>query len=217
MSNQGYNALDYIFTECNHEVTEFQKKLTLNEKSISILLSKIDSLENGVYNNTKEKGDALESLTRYMFESLLFFNTHQSLHTSSNEIDFMVTLSDPGNVAKAKGYMNIENEFLIECKNYKSKVNVEYVGKFASLLLAQSKELGIMVSIHGITGTGWNAAIGLCKKLYLKTGTLLISFTLEDFRSLQYHSFFEIIEAKKQEIINDTNIDNFLKKHPSMQ
>lgn len=214
----GYNALDVIFEQCNKEATEFQKMLLLNEENKVKLSILIDKIESGLFSTEKEKGDALELLTRETLKALKFFEALPNIHTSTNEIDFLCRLSASGNIAKAKGYFHFENDFLIECKNYARPVNVTYVGKFACLLLSQSKKLGILVSKEGITGSNWSDAYGWTKKLYLKHDVLIISFTLNDFRQLiDDKSFFEIIEQKKMDIINDTDINTYLQKHPSME
>lgn len=214
----GFNALDVIFEQCKKEATEFQKRLLLNEENKIKLSALIEKIDSGQFNTEKEKGDALELLTRETLKALKFFDALPNIHTSTNEIDFLCKLSNAGSIAKAKGYFRFENDFLIECKNYARPVDVTYVGKFASLLLSQSKKLGIMVSKKGITGAGWSDAYGWTKKFYLKHDVLIVSFTLGDFRKLiDNESFFEIIEQKKLDIINDTDISLYLEKHPSME
>lgn len=215
---KGYNALDHLFEQCNQKTAEFQKQLLINEENrikLSILIKKI---ENNKFDTEKEKGDALESLTRETLKALKFFNALSNIHTSTNEIDFICQLSQQGHVAKANGFVQFENDFLIECKNYSQPINVTYVGKFASLLMSQNKKFGILVSKKGMTGSGWTAAYGWTKKLYLKNDLLIVSFTLNDFKKLiDNMSFFEIIEQKKMDIVNDTNISSYLKKHPAMK
>lgn len=217
-TSEGFNALDLAFQECNGLATEFQKKLIINDTNKTLLSSLIDKIDSNNFATTKEKGDALETLTRTALESLKFFDAEPNVHTSTNEIDFLCNLNKAGTVAKSKGYFSLEDHFLIECKNYASPVNVTFVGKFASLLISHKKSLGILVSTKGITGSGWNHAYGLTKKLYLKCNILIISFTLDDFRELLNNSsFFDIIDQKKTDIINDTNINRYLTHHPAQE
>jgi hypothetical protein len=214
----GYNALDLIFEQCHGEAVEFQKHLILNDENKAILSTLIDTIETEAFSTEKEKGDALETLTRETLKMLRFFDAMPNIHTSTNEIDFLCKLSSSGTIAKAKGYFTFENDFLIECKNYARPVDVTYVGKFAALLINQNKSFGILVSKKGITGSNWSDAYGWTKKLFLKCNVLIISFTMNDFRELiNNKSFFEIIEQKKMDIINDTNINEYLKKHPAME
>ncbi|PAE86887.1 hypothetical protein [Shouchella clausii] len=213
----GFNALDAVFEKCNKEAIEFQKVLHLNEENKIKLSGLINKIETNHFSTEKEKGDALELLTRETLKALKFFDALPNIHSSTNEIDFLCKLSAPGNIAKSKGYFRFENDFLIECKNYARPVDVTYVGKFASLLISHSKKFGILVSKKGVTGSGWSDAYGWTKKLYLKHDLLIISFTLNDFRKLTNNeSFFEIIEQKKMDIINDTDISLYLQKHPAM-
>ncbi|MDK8181268.1 hypothetical protein [Paenibacillus sp. UMB4589-SE434] len=214
----GYNALELIFEQCHREATEFQKSLLLNDGNKALLSTLIDKIETETFSTEKEKGDALETLTRETLKMLKFFDALPNIHTSTNEIDFLCKLSTSGTIAKAKGYFNFEDDFLIECKNYARPVDVTYVGKFACLLISQNKSFGILVSKRGITGSNWSDAYGWTKKLFLKCNVLIISFTMNDFRELiNNKSFFEIIEQKKTDIINDTDINGHLKKHPAME
>lgn len=212
----GLNGLDLLFEKCNNQVVEFQKTLMLSD-SILIKLNKlIDLVENGTFSTTKEKGDALEDLTKFLFSSLKFFETLPNLHTSSNEIDFICNLNKQGLAALKQGYLEFNTDFLIECKNYDNNVNVTHVGKFAALLNIQTKKFGIIVSKKRITGANWSGALGFTKKFFLKNNILIINFTLEDFKLLNKHSFFEIIHNKKQEIINDVDLTKHLQDHPAM-
>lgn len=218
VNSNGFNALDLIFEQCNKEASNFQKNLILNESTKLRLNVLIDEIEKGNFKTEKDKGDSLESLTRETLTGLKFFDSLPNIHTSTNEIDFLCKLNTSGTIAKSKGYFNFEDEFLIECKNYAGKVDVTFVGKFAYLLLSQSKKLGILVSKNGVTGSKWSNAYGWIKKLYLKHDVLIVSFTLDDFKELiEGRSFFEIIEIKKMDIINDTDINFYLQKHPAVE
>lgn len=218
-NQHGLNALDLLFEQCNKDAVQFQKTLLLNDEKKARLSELISNIDRGIFKTEKEKGDALENLTRETLGMLNFFKALPNIHTSTNEIDFLCQLSTAGNIALKNGYFNFDNEFLIECKNYKGKVDVTYIGKFAALLISHGKKFGIFISKNGITGSGfdWAYAYGWTKKLYLKCDVLIISFTLDDFRLLESKSFFEIIEQKKMDIINDTDISNYLKKHPAME
>lgn len=216
-SKIGYNLLEILQEQCENKVTEFQKNLVLSPKVLIEVNKLIDIVENGVFDTTKEKGDALENLTKTVFEKLKFFKMMPNLHTSSNEIDFLCNLNSNGMYALKQGFFVFPENFLVECKNYEKNVGVTYIGKFASLLEMQNKNFGIMISKNGITGANWSGSLGFIKKFYLKTNILIISFTLNDFKLLNTHSFFEIIQNKKEEIINDVDLTEFLKPHPAMK
>lgn len=216
-SIQGLNALDFLMEKCNASTSEFQKRLTLNEEKSSYLETLITQYEKTKFSNKNSKGKALENLTREMFKAFQVFEFSSNIHSSTNEIDFFVRLNTNGNVLKSAGYINIDRNFLIECKNYNKKVNVTFVGKFATLLKAHNQDFGIMVSNKGLTGKGWSDALGLTKKIYLKDGILIISLTINDFRTMLERSLFEVIEAEKLEIVSDTNFDHFLQPHPAIK
>jgi len=217
MNNKGYNALDILFKQCNYDVREFEKLLFLKEECKAELLEMIKNLENGSFSTTKEKGDALEKLTKTMFEKLKLFETYPNIHTSTNEIDFLCSLNKEGLNAKGNGLIDFEDDFIIECKNYESPVGVTHVGKFITLMQSQNKNFGMFISKKSITGTGWSDAHGLIKKIYLKYGIIIIDFNINDFKRIANgKSFFEIITNKKFDLINDTEINKYLEKHPSL-
>lgn len=212
----GFNALDLLFEKCDRKATEFQKTLLPSESVLVEINKLVDLVENGCFSTTKEQGDALEKLTKTLFSSLKFFQVLPNLHTSSNEIDFICNLNEQGITALKQDYLEFDKHFLVECKNYNNNINVTHVGKFAALLDIQTKEFGLIISKKRITGSKWDGALGFTKKFYLKTNILIVNFTLDDFKLLNTHSFFEIIHNKKQEIINDVDLTEYLTTHPAM-
>lgn len=213
-NDKGFNLHELLLNQCQSNYKEFQKKLILPGGK-KIVIQKLLNELNTPSITTAQKGKKLEDLTRKVFETIGFFDCYANIHTSTNEIDFLCKLSPVGKNAKSEGFIGLEDEFLVECKNYSTKVGVTYIGKFASLLESHNKKFGIMVSQKGITGSAWKDATGLTKKLYLKTGVLIISFDFNDFQRLQHESFFSIIESKKDEIKNDADISQYITKHPA--
>lgn len=212
-NSPGYNLYEILHIQCENNYKEFQKKLILPDDKKASIQSQLMELSTPSF-TTAQKGKKLEELTRLVFEALGFFRSYANIHTSTNEIDFLCKLSPAGKNAKSDGFIDFEDDFLVECKNYSTKVGVTYVGKFASLLESHNKKFGIMVSQKGITGNRWTDSLGLTKKLYLKNGVLIISFDLQDFERLEFESFFSIVESKKDEIINDADISQYITKHP---
>lgn len=217
MSNQqGKNALEILLEESNYKATEAQKRLTLSDEKVDNLKKSIELVRNGIFNNTKEKGDALEDLTQCIFDSFGVFESLNNIHTSTNEIDFLCRLNSQGRISKSSGYFEIEDSFLIECKNLNTTVNVTHVDKFAALLLLHGKKLGIIISRKGVTGTSkWKDSKGFIKKFYLKNNILIVSLTLTDIESLFSRSLFELVREKKDEIIYDCDISKYIVPHPA--
>ncbi len=170
-----------------------------------------------------QKGLALEKLVRYLLGiSGGIFETRCNLHTSTNEIDELVTLTPKGKVLLKHGLINKHLDiFLGECKNYHKCVDVTYVGKFCSLLLTNNVKLGILFSYHGVSGSGWNHAAGLIKKFYLHKEKLeerycIIDFSIKEFKAiLSGKNLLGIIEERLLSLQFDTDFTRYLSKHPA--
>lgn len=114
-----------------------------------------------------DKGKSLEDIVTFLLQNTGdLFRVDRNLRTSTNEIDQLLTLNPKGKILCQYGLIDRKLErFLSECKNYNTRVDVTYVGKFCSLLITTQTLLGILFSYHGITGSGWNDGAGLIKKI----------------------------------------------------
>lgn len=187
-------------------------------------LHKISSKSPGAPPNLHNlKGTALEDLVKFLFAiSGGIFEVDRNLHTSTNEIDDLITLTPKGKSLLSHNLINNRLEiFLGECKNYKTSVSVTYIGKFCSLLLTNNVKLGILFSYHGISGSGWDYGAGLVKKFYLHKENLsdrfcIIDFSIEEFKSiLTGRNLLGIIEEQICSLQFDTNYSLYLSKHPA--
>lgn len=168
---EGSSFEKYIQDDFNAKVSYLQ----FSTKEIKQLSKIIDDIINDNSKlTTKKKGDKLESLIKLFFNEEVF-NIRQNERTSTNEIDFLLSLTSFGRYLKKSGIINdwIPNDFIIECKNYSTSVGVTSIGKFYSLINSSSSKLGIFVSTFGISGESddkfkWEDASGLIKKIALK-------------------------------------------------
>lgn len=169
------------------------------------------------------KGDVLEGLVTYLFQiSGGIFKVDRNLHTSTNEIDHIITLTSSGKTLLKHGLINSNlSMFLGECKNYHKSVSVTYVGKFCSLLLTNNIKLGILFSYHGVSGSNWSHGTGLIKKFYLHKEKVderfcIIDFSINDFNSiLDGKNLLQIIEEKIMSLQLDTDYVEYLSRHPA--
>jgi len=187
-------------------------------------LHKISSKTLGAPSNLHNlKGAALEDLVNYLFIiSGGIFEVDRNLHTSTNEIDDLITLTPKGKALLSHNLINYRlNTFLGECKNYNKSVSVTYIGKFCSLMLTNNVKLGVLFSYHGISGSGWEFGSGLVKKFYLHKENLsdrfcIIDFSIKEFKSiLTGRNLLEIIEEQLRSLQFDTNYSQYLSKHPA--
>lgn len=190
---------EYIFTKEESE-------------SIDVL---INQLICDKFNTTKEKGDALENLIEKIFKTHSVYKVKRNLKTTTNEIDLFLELDFFGNqVNKSIEKECLPDEVLVECKNYSTKLEVSWIGKFASLLRVSSLKDGFFVTKKGITGRhSWDASEGLIRKLALKDGNRILHFLLEDFIHLQGKTIFDVIKLKKQSLDLDVDVEKWIESH----
>lgn len=159
---------------------------------------------------TKEVGDALENLVKVIGDSTNLFEVYSNQRTSTNEIDHLfISKPQAKQLIQSHVFSEFEN-MIIECKNYNKKVGVTWVGKLYSLLKASNCNVGVLFSYHGLTGNknGWNAAVGLTKKIYLKDEILILDFNNNDINRLVHgESFLKLVREKIQNLKFDTQIN----------
>ena len=240
MSNKhellGLDLRSYLDQIVQEPLKKFDAFITWTESDKNDFRNLLDELKNSS-DNTNEtaivKGNKLESLVEFIIIKSYFFDIYRNVHTQTNEIDEIIVLSDRGKQAihsldLARDLIPIEKDlFLGECKNYKSKLGVTYVGKFYSLLSAAKISFGIIFTQRGLTGDseGYKDAYGLTKVLRMVETSrgndfYLLTFTLDDYEQLlEGTTFFELIRAKKIEMQIASNYLNFIKdnKHEAQE
>lgn len=200
-------------------ITSFSSK---EKEEYNLLLSKLKEIHEKDSNATPaEKGKALENIVNFLIKSTSVFDVHKNIHTSTNEIDVLIVVNSKGKRFRNKGYLDINDDILLcECKNYKDKVGVSWVGKFACLLDSTNAKIGLLFSYHGLSGKGWEDGIGLTKKLYLSRCNnekiYILDFNKDDFELIENGvTLLELIRAKIISLQTDTKIDHYIKLHPA--
>ncbi|TEX16545.1 acetylglutamate semialdehyde dehydrogenase [Bacillus cereus] len=222
---KGLNLKEYLLADMEAELNRFKAVTSFSNeelKDYSVILKKFKFIHESKEVTTNEKGKILEEIVNYIVSKSIVFDLHRNLRTSTNEIDLLVNLNWRGKQFKEKGFIQFEdNQLICECKNYKKKIDVTWVGKFYSLLSCSTCRLGILFSYKGLTGKGWNDAIGLSKKVYLlkekeDEKIKIIDFNIEDFNLLeQGESFLNIIHTKLINLKYDTEILAKIASHPN--
>lgn len=228
MKNDGNLGLkEYILGAVEDREKAFKELTRLSEedkKEYSDLLDYLEKVNSKRDNYTNEqKGAALENMVTFLINKTSVFEVAENLHTSTNEIDQLITLSRVGKLFKE--WIEIGGEFFLgECKNYDGKVSVTWVGKFYSLLKTTSEcSLGVLFSYHGLTGTGWNDATGLTKKLFLakelaEKRIYIVDVNKTDFELIREgYNLIELLEKKMLALKTDTNIAKLISLHPAQE
>lgn len=170
---------------------------------------------------TRIKGKALEVLAKYIFKYTGgLFEVYENLGTNTNEIDLFLKFSNKGKMLSdfiGKQYSKI----ICECKNYKDKVGVTYVGKFYSLVECSKVKLAILISWKGLGGDGWEDAQGLVKKIFLLKERLedriyILDFNKEDFNKiLEGKPLIKILDEKCEELQMSIDYQKYFERHPN--
>lgn len=162
--------------------------------------------------STQELGGVLEEIVTFIFDKSFVYEVYKNKRSSTNEIDQFVVLSDKGlqsisQLGISKDILPTNQDyFLCECKNYKDKVGVTWVGKFNTLLEVSGKcNLGLIFSYEGLAGkeTNWESSHGLTKIILSLSEPdkrrYILDFNIKDFELLKDKSYniFKIIRTKK--------------------
>lgn len=224
----GYDLRSYLDQIVQNPLDKFNAFITWSQndkEEFKQLLDKLKEPYDKTKETTKDKGDRLEELVEFIIRKTYFFEVYKNVHTETNEIDEVITLSDRGKQAiktfnLSRELIPIKDDlFLGECKNYQSNLGVTYVGKFYSLLSVTDISFGIIFTQKGLTGDseGYKDAYGLTKVLRMVEKAkgrefFIITFTLDDYeKMLEGKTFFELVEAKKKEMQLASNYTTFLK------
>ena len=216
-----FNMLKELGPECAYEkICEFNDE----ERQEYNRLLDIFKKTNASNSTNKEKCEALENLATYTISTTHVFEVYKNIRTSTNELDQLVRIKD--NQRHLVGFNIIDERlenFIGECKNYKGKVPVTYVGKICGLLVTTQNKICILFSYSGVTGRGWEESCGLIKKFYLAKENpieryCIIDFNIKDFENIaQGGNFLQIITDKILALKNDTDYSNFLSEHEASQ
>lgn len=166
------------------------------------------------------KGKVLERISDELFLSTQMYNNKLNIRDSSNEIDVLVDLNNLGQVESEilPDIMKNNKQIIIECKNYNKKIGVTWIGKFHSLLRNRNKSFGIIFSYYPLAGKGnWDSAKGLVKKIYLKDNIAIINICKDDINEIVKNRkcIVNSIEEKYNELVYQTDIEEYISKHPA--
>jgi hypothetical protein len=222
---QAFTLKEYLLAKMDEEEEVFRIITSLDENEkieYERLLQELENTHTSEGVSTKEKGESLEKIVRFLLEKSAVFNVHKNIRTSSNEIDQLIILNAKGRKFREQGLLDFKYDvFLSECKNYHGKISVTWVGKFYSLMNYTGTKLGLLFSYHGLTGRGWEDAVGLTKKIYLSKERLedkihILEFNKEDFEKIkQGNSLLELISAKIIALRTDTSFEHYISQHPA--
>lgn len=209
-------AFDYIKENFSLNIFDFNdKQMKEYKKLLEVFIN-----TNSGNCSTSEKGRALETLVKYLLDQTGIFEVYGNIRTKTNELDQLIRCNEKGKFLISNGLFSDKfGDFIGECKNYKSKVSVTYVGKICSLMSTTQNRLCLLFSYNGITGSGWNYGSGIVKKFYLSKEKLddrycIIDFNIEDFEKIRDgNNLIKIVEDKMFALQNDVDFSKFVSRH----
>lgn len=214
------NSKGLLFSDL-FQILKDQNSAVLNFTDVAFkrFASVYDKLDSGEVASNK-KGKLLEDLIAVLFEEgyPAMFEVRRNQRTSSNEIDLLINWSQSANGHEMQLLeKDLGSSFLVECKNYESRVGVTYLGKFISLMGYTKTKLGIFVAWNGITGSNnsWNDAVGLVKKIALAEEKYILVLSKKDLLKIRQKqtNIFTLLEDKYWALKNDISYENYIQDH----
>ncbi|MBP2646196.1 MAG: hypothetical protein H6Q75_1636 [Firmicutes bacterium] len=155
----------------------------------------------------KEKGNLLEDLMKFVFSRFVNVISVSRALTTDNEIDLDVKFNE---ILSPQVVQDLKCYFICECKNMvSSSISVGMVTKLVELCKSNMAGIGIFVSLKGIGGKGWRYGEGKRKKLFLKTSIPIVSFTLDEIKTLvePNANFYSLIKKKYRLLVDELDYD----------
>ena len=208
------NDIDSLITGFKNIGNEISYKkiceFSENQKNeYNILLANLKKV-NSSKASTNEIGKALEDIASFVIKSSNIFEIYKNIRTSTNELDQLIKTNNKGKILFSNGIIDKRlKNFIGECKNYKDKVSVTYVGKICSLLTTTNNKICILFSYYGVSGKNWENSSGLIRKFYMSKEN-----EEDRFISIQNgNNILQIIEDKILALQNDTSYRTLLSPH----
>lgn len=206
--------IDSLIAEAKYRPESFLKELKFTNNQYTEIKNYLAKMSEDNLTSTK-KGEVLESFMLYIVEAHKLFEIKTNISTSTNEIDLLLSPTLFGKIIIEHAYNGvIDNNLIIECKNYVSKIDVTWVGKLASLLNITNTSVGIMMSPEGVTGrNNWDASKGLIRKIALKNNIYILDLTFSDINTLEDNTLLDVIKKKVDELKLDTDFSKLITSH----
>lgn len=223
-----HKGIDLIeLNTINNSLAEVNN-LELSEPDKESILSYIENIKKDEGLNTYEKGKLFEDMIAKLLLSTKVFRVLMNKHTSSNEFDILVSLNTNGKYLRSLKIIPewLPDEFLIECKNHKTTVEVGLVGKFFSLMDVSKVDLGLFISKVGVSGRDskyWKDAAAFINKINLlyskhQSPKMILDYNLNDieiFLKQESSNVIEFITNRKKQLEMDISggLSNCISPH----
>ena len=122
-------------------------------------------------------GKTLEKLTEYLLSCMPGCKTSRRSRSESTDYDVVCSLQGPDIDFRSE----LGRYFVVECKDWKERVDFSTFAKFCRVLDSVKSKFGIIFSIYGITGQGQNSdAEREQQKVFQDRGMVIIVVNKDD-------------------------------------
>lgn len=204
-----FSISDDIIEKCTNIIHD------INSINSAISVEKESAKRNEL---NRKKGKLLENLAEILLNSADIFNVKTNIRDHTNEIDLLLTPSDYNRIHNIILPDYLQNDILIECKNYKDTIKVDWIGKFSSLLNTHKVNLGIIFSYKSLAGKNeWQSSKGLTKKIFLAENKVIININFSDIELIlsKKKNIVELIKDKYEELKHQVDYNKYIVPHPA--
>ncbi|VEB41384.1 Uncharacterised protein [Chromobacterium violaceum] len=164
----------------------------INKERLKLYNKMLDVVENAKYKKeisrkskkdfeaqkSRLKGKLLEIITKMLLDSCKCFGTKKNVHTSTNEIDILVSLNPLSLVVPALRRWG--THCIAECKFHDSYVTIGWVSKLHTVMTTHGASVGMLFSKKGIATTGRGVNIRHALQMLSLSNAYIIPFDRRD-------------------------------------
>lgn len=160
-------------------------------------VERIKDLQRPDFQATTLKGGVLEKVAEQILSIVPGFEVLKNKRTSTGEIDRVIRNKSNHPLLRALG-----THILVECKSSKYPVSKKEVVDFIDKIKSHRCICGILVTLSGVSGRKDRDALGKIREAFVRSGVILMTFTLEDLKRIQMGEaptqvFYEKYESVK--------------------
>lgn len=152
------------------------------------------------YTSSTEQGNALENLTRDLFNQCTCFKATSEFTTKLNQIDGFVIVK---RYFQGNFFDEIGSSFYVECKNEKSTPKNTYLSKLSDIMGRAGCSFGVFVSKKPAPKTFRD----ICRDVYLVRKQVIICISLSEIIEMleNQENFMDLLHRKYIEVQHNAN------------
>lgn len=169
----------------------FDGYVQVSSSMASELLKKVEEAK-----TNDEKKNSLEELVEYLFACVVGFEVLPSKRTKTGEIDRIVR----NNRSDHPLFRWIGMDFLLEAKNWKTKVGAPEVIVFARKVNIAGCKLGVLIAKSGVTGRKDRDARGVMSEEFTRSGVVVTVLDYKDLKQVaEGGNLLELLRTRIEE------------------